>query len=235
MPSRSKHYLPKEIKERAAMMRLSGSDALREMKDRFISHLKRNGGAYYEACESFANEIGWKQSQRSDYSRRIRGWMAKDKVFLAKVDTICSMANDELFNTAVSTHMRRVATGDREIMVQNGKPVLSPRGMALKAKMEADEIPEYQILAALAEAHDEGQDVYVIRVSYPEQLTRQVLANYQPEVFAEKVDPRRLSDEALMRTLAAAMAMQNRETSVLAEFTEEEPLELPEPEEDGTD
>ena len=183
----------------------------------FIRCLCENGGDFEATCEAMVASIeelntngefcdnGSRPS--ANYMRRIVAMhMKANATFRELVSATVDQTNRMLLSSAKNVHLRRVTEGDKELVVQSGKPVLSPYGLAIKAKMEDEGCKPSQIAGELARMDQEGQGVFVYRTVYPEALIRTVLGNVDPATFKEKFDPGRLSDTEIAELLVRASA-----------------------------
>lgn len=195
--------IPREIWKASRENGIDRKVVLSELKSEFVALLFKQGG-YLEKCYEICSERWGKTLPET--KRMVHSWRKFDKEFAGAFNEITKQASHVLMETALETHKRRIAHGDRELMVQNGKPVLTPRGMALKARLESEEKSEWEVLEELSNRHDQSQDIYVVRVSYPENLVRQTLANVEAETFKSDYTPSKMSDDAIMATLTQVLA-----------------------------
>ncbi len=196
--------IPKEVWKASLENGIDRKVVLSELKSEFVALLFKEGG-YLERCYEICSERWGKALPQT--KRMIHSWRQYDKGFAHTFNELKKQTNHVLMETALETHKRRIAHGDRELMVQNGKPVLTPRGMALKARLEAEEKAEWEVLEELSNRHDQSQDIYVVRVSYPENLVRQTLANVEAETFKSDYTPSKMSDDQIKALLAEAVAI----------------------------
>ena len=218
--------IPKQIWKASREEGVDRKVTLHALKNEFVALLFKHGGSYEECILECAEKWGKKESETK---RTIKSWRKYDKEFNGAVKVLVDEASHVLMETALETHKKRIAYGDRELMVQNGKPVLTPMGMALKAKWEYDGLEEWEVLQNLADRQAEKDDVYVVRVSYPENLVRQTLANVEAKTFKQDYTPKSMSDEELKAFVAQGMLALAPKQRDEAEVIEAEVLE----EEDG--
>ncbi len=221
--------IPKQIWKASREEGVDRKVTLHALKNEFVALLYKHGGSYEECILECAEKWGKKESETK---RTIKSWRKFDKEFNGAVKVLVDEASHVLMETALETHKKRIAYGDRELMVQNGKPVLTPRGMALKARLEAEDRgeelgkrAEWEVLEELSNRHDESQDIYVVRVSYPENLVRQVLPNVEPKVFKADFNAKQQTSEelwAIVQQGVLALAPKQRDE---AEVIEAEVLE----------
>lgn len=196
---------------------------LHALKNEFVALLYKHGGSYEECIAECAVKWGKEVNQTK---RTIKSWRKCDKEFNGAVKVLVDEASHVLMETALETHKKRIAYGDRELMVQNGKPVLTPMGMALKAKFEYDGLEEWEVLQNLADRQAERDDVYVVRVSYPENLVRQTLANVEAKTFKSDYSVKEMSTEDLKAMFARNIAALSQKSGVpSAEVIEAEVVE----------